>query len=330
MVNPTLPMPSKNILLVDDDHKTRQGIAQILQIENYSILQATDGNEALQLLERFNPDLIISDLDMPNLDGIQFYKEIRNNSDWTTIPFIFLAGSNSLDKIRTGQELGVEDYLLKPIEADNLIRTIHGKLLRAAELEVAHIGQVYLDTVKVMANAIEGRDRYTRGHVDRVTKYATLLARELRWPPDHLRILELGARLHDIGKIRVPDQILNKPGPLDDEEWHIMKKHPSVGARILRGITHLQPAMPYILYHHERWDGTGYPEGLRGREIPIEARLLAIVDVYDAITTKRPYHPAQDHEEVVEILNSESGKHFDPDLVPIFIHVLEKQVNSKH
>ena len=325
MERPTIPMPSKTILLVDDDHEARQGIAQILQIENYTIIQATDGKEALLLMNRFNPDLILSDLDMPNLDGIQFYKEIRQNLRWVTIPFIFLAGQNSLEKIRIGQELGVEDFLMKPVESDELIYTIHGKLLRAAELEVAHIGQAYLETVKVIANAIEGRDRYTRGHVDRVTTYAIWLAEELRWPPEHIRILEFGARLHDIGKVTVPDQILNKPGPLDDEEWAIMRKHPTVGARILRDISHLQPAMPYILYHHERWDGSGYPEGLKGREIPIEARLLAIADVYDAITTNRPYHPAQRYEAVIEILKNEVGKHFDPDLVPIFINLLEKQ-----
>ena len=322
MITPTLPMLSKNILLVENDQKTRQDISQILQIENYTIIQAADGTEALRLLDRFKPDLIISDINTPNMDGIQLYKRIRENQSWVTIPFIFLAGQNSLDNIRTGQELGVEDFLLKPVEAEDLIRTIHGKLLRAAELEVAHIGQAYLETVTVLANAIEGRDFYTRGHVDRVTTYALHLARELRWPPNHLRILELGARLHDIGKIRVPDDILNKPGPLNDEEWAIMKKHPSMGARVLRGISHLQPAMPYILYHHERWDGTGYPEGLKGREIPIEARLLAIVDVYDAITTRRPYHPAQSNHDVVEILNTESGKHFDPDLLPIFINII--------
>jgi putative two-component system response regulator len=325
MERPTIPMPSKSILLVDDDHEARQGIAQILQIENYTIIQATDGKEALLLLERFKPDLILSDLDMPNLDGIQFYKEMRRNPSWVTIPFIFLSGSNSLEKIRVGQELGVEDFLMKPVEADGLIRTIHGKLLRSAEIEVAHIGQAYLETVKVIANAIEGRDRYTRGHVDRVTTYAIWLAEELRWPPDHIRILEFGARLHDIGKITVPDHILNKPSTLNDEEWGIMKKHPTVGARILRGISHLQPTMPYILYHHERWDGSGYPEGLKGREIPIEARLLAIADVYDAVTTNRPYHPAQNYNDVVELLWSEAGKHFDPDLVPIFISVLEKR-----
>jgi putative two-component system response regulator len=324
MVNPTLPMPSKNILLVDDDEEARQNIARVLQIENYTIVQAVDGYEALKLLQRFSPDIILSDLDMPNLDGIQFYQQIRQNPNWVTIPFIFLAGPNSLDKIRMGQELGVEEFLMKPIEADELIRTLHGRLLRAIELEAAHIGQAYLETVTVMANAIEGRDHYTRGHVDRVTTYATWLAEELRWPPDHLRILEFGARLHDIGKVRVPDHILNKPGPLTDEEWEVMRKHPSMGARILRGISHLRPAMPYILYHHERWDGTGYPEGLKGREIPIEARLLAIADVYDAITTRRPYHPAQSYEEVIQILKSESGKHFDPDLVPIFINALER------
>jgi len=315
-------MPSKNILLVEDNNQNRQDISQILQIENYFIIQAADGYEALKLLDRVKPDLIISDINMPNMDGIQFYKQIRENQNWVTIPFIFLAGQDSLDKIRTGQELGVEDFLLKPIEAENMIRTIHGKLMRAAELEVAHIGQAYLETVTVLANAIEGRDYYTRGHVDRVTAYALRLAKELRWPPNQLRILELGARLHDIGKVRVPDNILNKPGPLNDEEWAIMKKHPSVGARVLRGISHLRPAMPCILYHHERWDGKGYPEGLKGREIPIEARLLAIVDVYDAITTKRPYHPAKSYQEVVELLKSESGKHFDPDLVPIFINII--------
>lgn len=322
MIRPTLPMPSKNILLVEDDLQTRQDISQILEIENYSIIQAADGIEAVKLLDRIKPDLIISDINMPNMDGIKFYKQIRENRSWVTIPFIFLAGQDSLNLIRTGQELGAEDFLQKPVEADNLIRTIHGILLRAAELEVAHIGQAYIETVTVLANAVEGRDYYTRGHVDRVTTYALYLAKKLRWPPNHLRILELGARLHDIGKVRIPDEILNKPGPLNDEEWNIMKKHPAVGAKILRGISHLRPAIPYILYHHERWDGTGYPEGLKGREIPIEARLLALVDAYDAITTKRPYHPGKNNQEVIDIIKSASGKHFDPDLVPIFIGII--------
>jgi putative two-component system response regulator len=317
-------MTSKRILLVENDQQTRQEVSQILQIENYTMIQAADGFDALKIMDRLKPDLIISDVLLPNIDGIQFYKKVREKQSWVTIPFIFLANQNTVDQIRKGKELGVEDYLIKPVEAEDLIRTIQRKLLRAAELEVAHIGQAYLETVTVLANAIEGRDFYTRGHVERVATYALLLARELRWPPSHLRILELGARLHDIGKIRVPDHILNKPGPLNEEEWAIMKKHPSIGAKILRGISHMRPAIPYILYHHECWDGTGYPEGLKGREIPIEARLLAIVDVYDAISSRRPYHPAQNHHQVVEILRSESGKRLDPDLLKIFIKILEK------
>jgi putative two-component system response regulator len=317
-------MTSKNILLVVDDYQTRQDISRVLQIENYSIIQATEGNEAIKLLNRVKPDLIISDINMSNMDGFSFYKQIRENHNWVTIPFIFLADKNSLEKIRKGQELGVEDFLIKPVEAEDLIRKIHGKLLRAVELEAAHIGQAFIETVSVLANAVEGRDFYTRGHVERVTTYALRLANELKWPSSHLRILKFGARLHDIGKIRVPDHILNKPGPLNEEEWAIMKKHPTMGARILRGISHLQPAIPYILYHHERWDGTGYPEGLKGREIPIEARLLSIVDVYDAITTRRPYHPAQDYHKVENLLRSESGKHFDPDIVQIFIDIMSE------
>jgi len=317
-------MTSKKILLVENDQQTRQEISQILQIENYTTIQAADSVDALKIMDRLKPDLIISDILLPNIDGIQFYKKVREKQSWVTIPFIFLANQNTLDQIRKGKELGVEDYLIKPVEAEDLIRTIQGKLLRAAELEVAHIGQAYLETVTVLANAIEGRDIYTRGHVERVAMYALLLARELRWPPSHLRILELGARLHDIGKIRVPDHILNKPGPLNNEEWNIMKKHPSIGANILRGISHMQPAIPYILYHHECWDGTGYPEGLAGREIPIEARLLAIVDVYDAISSRRPYHPGLNHHQVVETLRSESGKRLDPDLLKIFINILDK------
>ena len=319
-----MPMPSQTILLVENDHEVRQDIARTLQIENYATLQATDGKEALLLLERFSPDLILSALDMPNMDGLQFYKEIRRNPQWVTIPFIGLAEATSRDKVRTGQELGIEDFVTKPVPSDDLIRTIHGRLLRAAELKTALVDTAYLETVHAIANAIESRDRYTRGHIDRVTTYARWLAEALQWSPDHLRILEFGARLHDIGKVKVPDQILNKPGPLNDEEWELMKMHPVVGAKILDKINHLQPAIPYVLHHHERWDGNGYPHGLSGREIPIEARLLAIADVYDALTTFRPYHSARSYGEVMELLQADAGKHFDPDLVPIFIDALEK------
>jgi len=321
----TIPLSSKKILVVEDNGQLRHVLVSYLQIENYITYQARDGQAALKSLETIRPDLILSDINMPLMNGIELYKELRKNPQWVTIPFIFLTSSDSPEDIRMGLDLGVEDYLTKPINPEELVRTINTRLLRSAELEVAHIGQAYIETVKVLANAIEGRDRYTRGHVDRVTIYATLLAKALNWPPDYMRVLEFGARLHDIGKIIVPDRILNKPEKLTAEEWELMKQHPIAGAKILRDINHLQAAMPYILYHHERWDGFGYPEELKGRAIPIEARLLAIVDVYDALTTNRPYHPPRPHNEVMKFIQLQAGKQFDPNMVPIFIEVMEKQ-----
>jgi putative nucleotidyltransferase with HDIG domain len=190
---------------------------------------------------------------------------------------------------------------------------------------VTYLNQAYLETVKVLANTIEGRDPYTHGHVERVAMYAHWMAEELAWPDDQIRRLDFGARLHDIGKIIVPDSILNKPGVLTSDEWNLMKQHTSAGAKILRNISHLQMVIPYVLYHHERWNGSGYPYGMKGREIPIEGRVLAIVDVYDALTTTRPYHPARPHHEVVHFLQNRAGTHFDPDLTGVFIHALEKR-----
>ncbi|MBU1660090.1 MAG: response regulator [Chloroflexi bacterium] len=324
-MDPTIPISSKHILVVDDNAQIRQVIVKYLQIENYITYQARDGQAALKSLNTIRPDLILSDINMPLMNGIELYKEVRKNPQWVTIPFIFLSSNDSPEDIRMGRDLGVEDYLTKPIDPDDLTHTINARLLRSAELEVAHIGQAYFETVKVLANAIEGRDKYTRGHVDRVTIYTTWLAEELNWPPDYMRVLEFGARLHDIGKIIVPDHILNKPGKLNGEEWELMKQHPTTGAKILRGISHLQAAMPYILYHHERWDGTGYPEGLKGRAIPLEARILAITDVYDALTTARPYHPARARNEVMQFIQMQSGRQFDPNLAPMFIDIMEKR-----
>jgi len=273
-------------------------------------------------LEQFSPDLILSDINMPRKDGIELFKDVRQHPQWAAIPFLFLTADKSPAAIRLARELGVEDYLVKPIRHQELLSTINARLLRAAEVEVAHIGQAYLETVTVLANAIEGRDLYTRGHVDRVTNFAMWMAQELGWPDDQIRTLEFGARLHDIGKIIVPDHILNKKGKLTADEWELMRQHPVAGEKILMGISHLHEVRPYVLYHHERWDGSGYPEGLKERQIPLEARILAIIDVYDALTTERPYHPARPHKEVLKYLELNAGKHFDPDLILVFHKIM--------
>jgi putative two-component system response regulator len=319
------PRSGKKILVVEDNEDLRQVIAGTLQLEGYLVLQAENGHSAMSMLQRATPDLILSDVNMPSMNGIEFYQAIRHNPRWLAIPFIFLTANDSPVDIQAGRALGVEDYLTKPIDTADLMAVVNARLLRVAEVEVAQIGRAYLETVNVLANTIEGRDAYTHGHVERVAAYSRPVAEALGWAPEHLRTLEFGARLHDIGKIVVPDSVLNKPSSLSHEEWAIMRQHPAAGARILREISHLQVAVPYILFHHERWDGSGYPHGLKGKDIPIEGRLLAVADVYDALTTARPYHPANDSYEVCQFLQANAGRLFDPNLVDIFIRLITAQ-----
>ena len=321
----TIPTPERIILVVEDSPQIRNVIARALMMEGYIAHQAGNGLDGLKMLEKVTPHLILSDVNMPQMDGLQFFQAVRKNPAWTTIPFIFLTSHSSAEAIQRGRELGVEDYLTKPIDPHDLIKIINARLYRTAAVEVAQVGQAYLDTVKVLANVIEGRDHYTRGHVERVTTYAMWVANELNWPLQQLRMLEFGGRLHDIGKILIPASVLNKPGRLTDDEWGMMKRHTIAGAKMLRDIQHLHGTLPYVLYHHEKWDGTGYPKNLRGKEIPVQGRLLALADVYDALTTARPYHTARKHEDVIEILRKDSGIHFDPKLTPIFIDVLNKR-----
>ena len=319
----TMPFRTKQILLVDDSADTRYTLAKMLELEHYTVHQADNGISALKVLQNITPDIIISDINMPEMNGIEFCKAVRQNVAWLAIPFIFLTGNSSSDIIHMGRQLGVEDYLTKPIDPRELLSIIKARLLRAAEVQMAQMDLAYFETVNVIANTIEGRDPYTYGHIERVATYARRMAEELKWPAEHLRTLEFGARLHDIGKIIVPDDVLKKTGPLTDPEWVMMRQHPVVGAKILQQISHLQNTIPYVLYHHERWDGTGYPRGLRGKGIPVEGRLLAVVDVYDALTSPRPYHPAGAHDEVIRYLEAKTGSHFDPDMVQIFLRVMK-------
>jgi putative two-component system response regulator len=328
-MEPTIPIPNNKILVVEFDDRIRDAIVTTLQIENYYVLQAKNTADAFSVLEKNTPDLILSDMSNPGMNGVEFFNKIRNDMRLSAIPFVFLTKPTFDHRHQTIRELGVEDWVTKPINPASLTRTINARLLRAAEVKIAHIDQAYLETVEVLANAVEGRDRYTRGHIERVTTYSLWLAEELRWPEENLRTLKFGARLHDIGKIIVPDQILNKAGNLSEKEWELMRQHPSAGAKMLQKISHLEDAIPYILYHHEKWNGQGYPAGLVGREIPLGARILAISDVFDALTTPRPYRSAQPRETAYKYIISESGKHFDPDLVPTFITIIREHSITK-
>ncbi len=323
--SPTLPLSSKKILVVENNPADLQQVARCLEIEGYEVLQAENGEQAIRGMNLFVPDLIITTMDLPSMSGSEFYRVVRKDPRLVPVPFIFLTNNGTQREKRPQTVLFMEDYLSKPIEPDGLLRRVHARLLRSSEIQVAHLDQAYLETVTMLANAIEGRDPYTRGHVDRVYKYACWLAEALGWPEEHRRMLEFGARLHDIGKITVDDHILKKPGPLTPQEWDLMRMHPAEGGKMMEEMRHLQDTLPYVLYHHERWDGSGYPEGLRGREIPIEGRVMAIADVYDALTTSRPYHPARMETEVKLYMKIKAGTQFDPELVEVFLQILEER-----
>ena len=314
------------ILLLEDDVHLRRGISLALELHDFEVHQAANGKDGLALLEKLAPDLILSDINMPVMNGLDFFRQLRKNPLWTQIPFIFLTGNDATRDIQAGHELGVEDYITKPIQTENLLRIINARLLRSSEIKAFYLNEAFLQTVMVLANTIEGKDRYTHGHVERVAQYALWFGEALNWSETEMWGVQYGARLHDIGKITIPDQILNKAGPLTPEEWELIRKHPTEGARIIGEINLLKESLPYIRSHHERWDGAGYPDGFAGVDIPVEGRMLAIVDVFDALTTDRPYRSALSIDEAKEYIVTKAGIEFDPSLVSIFADIVEEKI----
>ena len=229
-----------------------------------------------------------------------------------------------------GSVIGVLSFvrfgLIRPFTTGDLhsISIIAAKAASAIESSMLYdeLEDAYLSTIRALANSIEARDNYTRGHAERVTHVAEMIARGIGWGEEEIRWLRIGGTLHDIGKIGVPDCILNKPGPLSDEEFEVMKKHPETGSKLLEGIPFLKPIRPYVLCHHEKWDGSGYPAGLKGEDIPIEGRLLAVADTVDAILTNRPYRAASALEKVIDELTKFRGRQFDPILVDSFLELI--------
>ena len=316
-------MAEETILLVEDSDVLRQGLKSLLEQENYAVVTGGNGVEALECLQNVTPDLILADILMPEMDGYALFEAVRSRPEWISIPFIFLTARRERKHILAGKRLGAEDYLLKPISPDDLLTAIRSRLGRSQQLLFAQIQDSYETSLIMLANAIEVRDPYTRGHVERVMNYAQTIAEYLGWTSVEVNNLRFGSILHDIGKIHITEEILTKPGSLTEEEWIEMKKHPEMGAELIKDIHYLQSAVPVILYHHERWNGSGYPRGLKEEKIPVIARIVAIADSFDAMTTKRPYRkeltPLQAYQEVV----SGSGIQYDPLIVETFQHAWE-------
>ncbi len=319
------PQPSSAaplILLVEDNSDILEVMCEVLASEGFRVVGARNGQDGLRAFERETPDLIVSDVMMPHLDGFGLLRAVRARPAGAAVPFLFLSARTEPASTSQARLLGADDYLFKPFDADDLTLAVRARLERRRAVERFDTRLAHLQTVTMLANVIEARDEYTRGHVERVQRYAHALARAIGWGDDALAVLEFGALLHDIGKVVVPRAILNKSGPLDASDWAVLRRHPENGAQMLAGVDHLRGAIPYLVYHHERWDGGGYPHGLAATAIPVEGRLLAIVDAYDAMTTQRAYRPPVSKEAAVEEIVRGAGRQFDPHLAEVFVGLL--------
>lgn len=307
-----------SILIVEDNDVLRQGLIDMLSYEGYKVFGARNGLEALDQMNNVNPELVISDVSMPMMDGFSFFQALRNRQEWVTVPFIFLTARVDPVDVLEGKNLGADDYLTKPITREELVTAIQSRLARMRQLQSAQMHQAYQESLKVMANAIDQRDPLILGHVDRVTEYAQVLARYLGWNEQQLEELRFGAILHDIGKIHISEQTLFKTTPLDDQEWQEIRQHSNNGAEMLKDVTQLADVIPYVRHHHENWDGTGYPDGLAGEAIPLGARILAIADAFDAMTSPHRYGAVRSLEEAMDELQEGSGTRYDPKMIRIF------------
>ena len=309
----------QKILLVEDDAPLLDVMRYLLEAEGYEVCPAVNGKQALDLFVTSRPSLVISDIMMPEMNGYELLEAVRVMPEGITVPFLFLSARTERSDVDRARSLGVDDYLFKPFEAPELINAVRARLDRRRVIELFDTRAAHLQTVIMLANVIETRDPYTAGHLERVRRLALNLAFALNWNTEDIAILEFGAILHDIGKIVVPSQVLKKTGPLTKEEWKLMRQHPEVGAKMLEGVDHLKAAVPYVLNHHEWWNGSGYPGGLKGEKIPREGRLLAIADAFDAMTTNRPYHSSMPAVDALDELARYRGIYFDPDMVDAFI-----------
>jgi putative two-component system response regulator len=312
---------SAKILVVDDDPAIRDILVRILRREDYTPITASNGLEALELVPRELPDLILLDVTMPILDGFAVCKRLKDNEQTALIPVTMLTGLDDREHRRKGIEVGADDFLTKPIE-QSLLRARLRSQLRIKRLtdQLDRTESV----IFMLALAVEAKDAYTEGHLRRLSSYSEQLALAAELPAAQVKAIRLGGLLHDIGKISVDGAILGKPGKLTPEEYEQIKRHPEEGARIVAPMRFAGEVGPIILHHHERWDGRGYPKGLCGEGIPIGARIVAIVDAYDAMMTDRPYRLSLGLGETMRRLKEGRGREWEPALLDLFISMIEE------
>lgn len=346
--------PSR-VLVVDDSETSRDTMLRALETFGHVGEAAVDGIEAVAKL-RLGIDLILLDADMPGMDGFDVARTVRADPERSSIPIIMVTGLDSREDRLRALEVGVNDFVTKPFDLVELhLRTEAQLKLKAscdsvereraaleevAEQRVADLRtaledvsaaqrqtyRAHLDTIRSLVLAAESKDADTAAHIDRISRYSEVVARGLHLAPHEVELIREASPMHDLGKIGIPDSILRKPGPLTSDERRVIQEHPEIGARILQESEAevLRVGHVIALGHHERWDGKGYPAGLAGLEIPLEARICGVVDVFDALTTDRCYRDALSNDEVYAMMEDERGRHFDPAILDVFFeHRLE-------
>ena len=294
----------ERILIVDDEFAARTALTALLRREGYDVRETADGTAALAESAAFRPDLILLDIVMPGISGFEVCRRIKAAPETRLTPIILITGlSATADRIN-GINAGADDLLSKPIDFNELLARTRS-LLRLKQFtdELENAESVLLS----LANSIEARDPYTMGHCERLSNMSACLAEKLGLPEEEIKALRRAGIVHDIGKVVVPDAILLKPGPLSPEEIIVMRKHPVVGERICAPLKTFRLVLPIIRHHHEKHDGSGYPDGLRNGEIPLTAAILQLADVYDALTTNRPYRNASPSDVALQIMEDEAA-----------------------
>ena len=329
------------ILIVDDEEATGDVLAQRLSKEGYSCLTANNGKEALHLFFKESFSLMISDIKMPEMDGLELLKRVMPLAP--PMKVIMMTGYAEIDTVVKAMHLGAYDFILKPFDLDLMVFSVKKALdkkrleevvaeydqqlealveERTADLRRANrmLKIAHLDSVKILVEAIDVKDAYTRGHSDRVRKWSVQIAEKLGFSEKRLESLEFGALLHDIGMIGIKDEVLQKQGPLNPMEYEHIQEHPLIGVKIVEGGSFFKDEIPMIRHHHERFDGSGYPDGLVGENIPFEARIISIVDAFDAMSSLRPYRREMSQEDALVEMEKGRGKQFDPEILEIFIN----------
>jgi len=346
-----MPVEPKRVLVVDDEEAIREVVTTMLEGQGFECVAVCNGREAQEQVRKAPPDLILSDMIMPEMDGVRLLDWVRQYDP--DIPVIMVTAIHDISTALEAIRRGAYDYILKPFEKDQLYHSVgralqHRMLIsenrnyqrnlevlveeRTAQLSgaLAQLEQSYDDTLEALGSALDLRDAETEGHCQRVTAFTICIARAMSVPPEYLPILARAAFLHDIGKMAIPDGVLRKPGPLDEEEKAVMRTHCQIGYNMLTRIPFLRDAAEIVLSHQEFFDGNGYPRGLKGEEIPLGARIFAVADALDAMISDRPYRRALSLEHARGEVRRCAGTQFDPKVVEVFFSIPESTLSELH